>query len=143
MSSARLRLYRQPAVPFSTMSNVNSATRFARTLLILALSLGAPPSALGGTDLNVIPAGGCTDRLTVCATIRQSEGRAAIVSGREVQQLSLKSVQRASVWPAAVLVAIVSPITREQSPALASGHLLIRTARWFTAKASRAPPLST
>ena len=142
MASASIGAVSAPGRAVQYNVDVNPAIRFARTLLILALSLGAPPSALGGTDLNVIPAGGCTDRLTVCATVRQSEGRAAVVSGREVHQLSLKSVQRASVWPAAVLVAIVSPTTREQSPTLARGHVLIRTARWFTAKAGRAPPFS-
>jgi hypothetical protein len=121
---------------------VNPFVRIARLLLVLALGVGAPQAYVRADEPAALAPAHCAEQQLLCAKLRQSDARVAIVSAREGTQFSLKSAKRSSLWQAAVLLDVVSRSTAQESVFLAAGGRRVVTAAGLSTSPVRAPPAS-
>ena len=121
---------------------MNALVRIARLLVVLALGFGAPQADVRAGDSAALAPARCLDQQLLCAKLRQSDARVAIVSAREGAQFSLKSAKRQSPWQAAALLAVVSRSSAQESVVLAAGGRRMLTAAALSTRPARAPPAS-
>jgi hypothetical protein len=122
--------------------SVNALVRIARLLVVLALGVGAPQAYVGAVEPAALAPAQCVDQQLLCAKLRQSDARVAIVSARESTQFSLKSAKRSSPRQAAVLLGVVSRSTAQESVFLAAGGRRMVTVAGLSTTPVRAPPAS-
>ena len=121
---------------------MNAFGRILRALLILTLGFSASPSYVRADESAASRLNQCVDQQIVCASLRTSEGRDAIVSSRPGSEFSLKTVRRSSSWQAAVLVAVSSPSRAPFSIVLAGRGRTTPQAVARSATPVRGPPAS-
>jgi hypothetical protein len=89
--------------------------KIARSLLIVALGIGAPQLYVQAAESTTLQPGSCVDLQAACARIHQPDARVSTVFTRGAARFSLRPAKRAALWQAAFVSVGAVPTSAQHS----------------------------